>query len=107
MLDPKMTAILVLSTLSAPIALPASPLLAPNAPIALPASPLLAPNAPEVEVSASSARTSLRRAKHQLAMTPILQPIGTYVGELQEKWQFPSDHLPIGMTFEDHHIASW
>lgn len=34
-------------------------------------------------------------------------PVGTYVGELQEKWQFPSDHLPIGITLNDTHIASW
>ena len=45
--------------------------------------------------------------KHQLAAAPQFQAMGTYVGELQEKWQFPSDHLPIGMTFEDLHIASW
>ncbi len=32
---------------------------------------------------------------------------GIYVGQLHEKWQFPSDHLPIGMTFEDLHILSW
>lgn len=41
-----------------------------------------------------------------LLFTP-LQPIGTHVGELQEKWQFPSDHLPIGMTLDDIQIASW
>jgi len=29
------------------------------------------------------------------------------VGELQEKWQFPSDHLPIGMTVNNLYIASW
>lgn len=45
--------------------------------------------------------------KEQLAMAPVLLSMGTCVGELQEKWQFPSDHLPIGMTFEDLHIASW
>ncbi len=32
---------------------------------------------------------------------------GAYVGELQERWTFPSDHLPIGMTFDSIHIASW
>jgi hypothetical protein len=36
-----------------------------------------------------------------------LQPMGTYVGELQEKWQFPSDHLPVGMTFDDFNFVSW
>lgn len=34
-------------------------------------------------------------------------PMGKYVGELQEKWQFPSDHLPIGMTIDGLHTASW
>ena len=33
--------------------------------------------------------------------------MGVYVGELQEKWQFPSDHLPIGMTFNKLNIVSW
>ncbi len=29
------------------------------------------------------------------------------VGELQERWKFPSDHLPIGMTVDGLHFASW
>lgn len=37
----------------------------------------------------------------------LLANIGTYVGELQEKWEFPSDHMPIGMTFEGVHYTSW
>ena len=41
------------------------------------------------------------------AQIPTLQPKGSYVGELHEKWQFPSDHLPIGMTLNGIHIASW
>jgi hypothetical protein len=45
--------------------------------------------------------------KQQLTVAPTLKPMGTYVGELQEKWQFPSDHLPIGMTFENMNIVSW
>lgn len=45
--------------------------------------------------------------KHQLVAAPVLQPMGTYVNELQEKWQFPSDHLPIGMTFDNLNIVSW
>jgi hypothetical protein len=45
--------------------------------------------------------------QHQLAPMPMLQPMGTYVGELQEKWQFPSDHLPIGMTFNNLNFVSW
>ena len=30
-----------------------------------------------------------------------------YVGELHEKWQFPSDHLPIGAAVGDTNIISW
>ncbi|MBA3238602.1 MAG: hypothetical protein H0T62_09695 [Parachlamydiaceae bacterium] len=30
-----------------------------------------------------------------------------FVGELGEKWQFPSDHLPRGMSIGDTHIAFW
>lgn len=29
------------------------------------------------------------------------------VGELGELWQFPSDHLPVGMTLGSFHIALW
>ena len=29
------------------------------------------------------------------------------VGELGEKWDFPSDHLPIGVTINNHHIVCW
>ena len=32
---------------------------------------------------------------------------GKPVGALQEKWQFPSDHLPIGVTVDDVNITSW
>jgi endonuclease/exonuclease/phosphatase family metal-dependent hydrolase len=52
-------------------------------------------------------RASLRRLKFELAQPAKLQSKGTYVGELHEKWQFPSDHLPIGMTLHGIHIASW
>lgn len=37
----------------------------------------------------------------------VKTPVGTSVGELQEKWQFPSDHLPIGMGIGGINIASW
>ncbi len=30
-----------------------------------------------------------------------------YVGELGKKWQFPSDHLPRGMSIGNTHIAFW
>lgn len=33
--------------------------------------------------------------------------LGRYVGQLQEKWQFPSDHLPIGICLDDLRIISW
>lgn len=32
---------------------------------------------------------------------------GIHVGELQEKWQFPSDHLPVGITYDGDHFFSW
>jgi len=54
-----------------------------------------------------STRTSIRNMRNLLSAPPVLQPMGKYVGELQEKWQFPSDHLPIGMTLDNFDIASW
>ncbi len=90
MSDQKISAMLALSLLSLPISLSATP----------------SPSQPAQEIT-SSQRALSRRMKHQLEVAPALQPMGTYVGELQEKWQFPSDHLPIGMTFEDLHLASW
>ncbi len=30
-----------------------------------------------------------------------------YVGDLREKWQFPSDHLPIGVQINDFRIITW
>ncbi len=30
-----------------------------------------------------------------------------HVGELGEDWQFPSDHLPVGLTAGNIHIAAW
>ncbi|MCX6991138.1 MAG: hypothetical protein NTX49_08775 [Chlamydiae bacterium] len=55
----------------------------------------------------TSYKTSIKRIKEQLAQSAKLEARGTYVGELQELWQFPSDHLPISMTMGDIHIASW
>jgi endonuclease/exonuclease/phosphatase family metal-dependent hydrolase len=55
----------------------------------------------------SSPRASARRMKYELSGPHSLLPMGVYVGELQEKWTFPSDHLPIAMTFEDLNIVSW
>lgn len=31
----------------------------------------------------------------------------TFVGELHEKWQFPSDHLPVGVAVDDFQVVSW
>lgn len=39
--------------------------------------------------------------------TILAQLDRVYVGELREKWQFPSDHLPIGVTIENEHLVSW
>jgi hypothetical protein len=97
MSDQKNSALLALSLLSVPMALPAG----------APSYHHGKETSFSAAISSTSPRASLRRMKHQLAIQPMLQPMGTYVGELQEKWQFPSDHLPIGMTFEDLHFASW
>lgn len=76
--------------------------------IALPSAPLPTKSDLSTPISTNaSQRTSLRNMKYQLAAMPMLQPKGTYVGELQERWQFPSDHLPIGMTMDGLDIASW
>ncbi len=57
---------------------------------------------------------ALRKMRFESAYQPNLlsiqsaeAPMGKFVGELQEKWQFPSDHLPTGMTIDGLHIASW
>ena len=55
----------------------------------------------------SSQRGSLRKMRYQLAAAPLSQPMGMFVGELQERWQFPSDHVPIGMSLDDLNFASW
>lgn len=45
--------------------------------------------------------------------TPSILPVrsadamGGYVGKKGKKWSFPSDHLPIGMSYDDLHIVSW
>lgn len=44
-----------------------------------------------------------------LSAAPIhaTAPKAYFVGELGSSWQFPSDHLPIGATLGDFHIAFW
>jgi endonuclease/exonuclease/phosphatase family metal-dependent hydrolase len=29
------------------------------------------------------------------------------IGALEERWQFPSDHLPVGATIADFHVVTW
>ena len=103
MSNQKISALLALSLISSPIALPAT-------------TPSYSDNTKTASTTISSETTSkraaVRRMRHQLAPMPMLQPMGTYVGELyvgelQEKWQFLSDHLPIGMTIDDLNIVSW
>lgn len=55
----------------------------------------------------SSHATRARQLKYMLQSQPKIEPIGVYVGELQEKWQFPSDHLPIGFSINGLNIVSW
>jgi hypothetical protein len=55
----------------------------------------------------TSSRTASRKMGALLAQAPKIEPMGIYVGELQERWQFPSDHLPIGMTLDGLHITSF
>ncbi len=80
--------------------------------VSLISSPLMLPSEEFFQFNGSSqvAEVSSERSvkvRYQLAAAPVLQPMGVYVGELQEKWQFPSDHLPIGMTFDNLHFISW
>ena len=45
-------------------------------------------------------------ASPALATTDV-KPMGCYVGEMQEQWTFPSDHIPIGMTDNGIHMMAW
>ncbi len=75
--------------------------------LSLLSSPIVLSGTPQHQSPSSSVRSAQRSMKYRLAEAPQLQPMGTYVGELQERWQFPSDHLPIGMTLDGIHITSW
>jgi len=78
------------------------------APIAVPAQTAAAESSLSISPPKTvSLRASHRKMTHLLAAAPRLLPKGSYVGELQERWQFPSDHLPIGMTIDGLNIASW
>lgn len=91
MLNQKISSLLAFSLVAAPIVLPTA----------------TQANHIEKSIETSSVRSSNRRMRQQLAAPAQISPIGTYVGELQEKWKFPSDHLPIGMTFEDFDVLSF
>ncbi len=73
----------------------------------LAAAPLILNSLAASETASPSSKSAYRKFKAETSLAPILVPKGQYVGELQEKWQFPSDHLPIGMSFEGLGIASW
>lgn len=87
------------------------------APLSIPASAAVAPAAPfekTVPASGGFKSSTLRKMRFDYAYQPNLTalqqaefPKGKFVGELQEKWQFPSDHLPIGMTMDGLNIVSW
>ena len=65
------------------------------------------PSALEIFFTPNPSKASFRTLNAMCALPSILSPMGTYVGELQEAWQFPSDHLPIGMHYRGLGIASW
>lgn len=103
MSDSKISALLALSLISSPIALSAG----------TPSYNNIKTVPTTISSEAASQRAASRKMRYQLypargiAPMPVLQPLGVYVGELQEKWQFPSDHVPIGMTFENLNFVSW
>lgn len=69
------------------------------------------PSASITQPETSSWRTSLRKMHHQLAAVPQLVPERLYVGALEERWTFSSDHLPIGVSITDSNssfrMISW
>jgi hypothetical protein len=105
MSDQKISTLLALSLISSPVALPASIPSYNNTPIST-----------AVSSEMISQRASARRMRHQLAPTPVLQlndevakasPSPFFVGELGERWRFPSDHLPVGMSINGLNFANW
>lgn len=36
-----------------------------------------------------------------------IRPNHPYVGVLGERWEFPSDHLPVGVTIDGFHLVTW
>lgn len=41
------------------------------------------------------------------AIMPLTATRGAYVGELQESWVIPSDHMPIALDYNGKKIVSW
>lgn len=80
--------------------------------MAAPLSALAMPTPATIDQSKTSSwRTSLRKMHHQLAAVPLLEPERLYIGALEERWTFPSDHLPIGVSMTDSNssfrVVSW
>lgn len=46
-------------------------------------------------------------ASHKLTAMEHGSTVHYSVGELGVKWQFPSDHLPVGISIGDIHVALW
>lgn len=78
--------------------------------LSLMAAPAISPSIegqPRTSSTVPSKSSSLRKMNYVLQSAPRLLPIGKPVGELQEKWTYPSDHIAIGMTWDGLHIGSW
>ncbi len=69
---------------------------------------LVATQAPNthLESSAKIGNKSLMK-KMQLNLLPSSTLTPHHVGALEEKWQFTSDHLPMGAKLDDFHIVTW
>ncbi|MBS0653638.1 MAG: hypothetical protein JSR39_08985 [Verrucomicrobia bacterium] len=58
----------------------------------------------------SSNKSLLRKVQAESQLLEFFVPselMPHYIGELQEKWQFTSDHLPMGAKLDDFHIVTW
>lgn len=70
--------------------------------------------APAQRIIASTIRDALISPEQILSLqtfnpdeTPQSRSTAVVVGELQEKWKFSSDHLPIGAKVDDFNLLSW
>lgn len=70
-------------------------------------------NAAPFLLSAVTAILTLAAAKVIQITPPVFEQSAStklpdhFVGELHEAWAFPSDHLPVGATIHDFHLATW